>query len=440
MSDYTCLAIAYLNVGITREKLRRWTEAAMAYRQGFEVSSRCLGFRHPLTKALGENCGADWQAQPLPGLRPNLPEGARKAAVMPGVAGALVARTLVKGPMLEQYVMPPLQSWPPKSTTAEERRWYSLGKKKKDTERESAVDDAADSRLPAVDSRRTVHDARAPEQKRSTQTREVVGNGTRDFTPLSPKASSPDETAEDVQDDQEPEQYDEASEQYFQHQHQHQHEQHHQHLQHQHHQHHQQHMQHQQQQHHQHHQHPLQPPEPRNETPQSWTRQSTPTPKGVHPWEESMELPPQMPSRLPEPVAESPVDTIPPLVFIKKRPAATKKIEPPPIRLAQPKRRVYHFRVEEEPQPTVKEKIALRKIQGHWKEKYKEKVEEHHHEAVHKKVVIKLQAYFRMKLCRNGYLSYRARVIQRSWRAHRSWQFRKALMGKSALTATQSAR
>merc|ERR1719389_1497702 len=75
VGDYTCLAVAYLNIGTCREKLRRWSEAAMAYRQGFEVSSRCLGLRHPLTLVLADNSGADVGndfrvALPLPGIKP----------------------------------------------------------------------------------------------------------------------------------------------------------------------------------------------------------------------------------------------------------------------------------------------------------------------------------------------------------------------------------
>jgi len=56
--DYATLAIAYHNVGVEREFLHQWEEAAMAYRQGREVGLRCLGETHPLVQALSKSCEA----------------------------------------------------------------------------------------------------------------------------------------------------------------------------------------------------------------------------------------------------------------------------------------------------------------------------------------------------------------------------------------------
>ena len=56
--DYATLAIAYHNVGVEREFLHQWDEAAIAYRQGSDVATRCLGERHPLVQALTTSCAA----------------------------------------------------------------------------------------------------------------------------------------------------------------------------------------------------------------------------------------------------------------------------------------------------------------------------------------------------------------------------------------------
>merc|ERR1719498_602488 len=56
--DYSVLAIAYHNVAVEREYLKQWDQAAMAYRQGYQVAKRCLGEDHPLAQTLGKNCDA----------------------------------------------------------------------------------------------------------------------------------------------------------------------------------------------------------------------------------------------------------------------------------------------------------------------------------------------------------------------------------------------
>ena len=50
--------IAGAQVGVEREFLHQWEEAAMAYRQGREVGLRCLGETHPLVQALSKSCEA----------------------------------------------------------------------------------------------------------------------------------------------------------------------------------------------------------------------------------------------------------------------------------------------------------------------------------------------------------------------------------------------
>lgn len=56
--DYTVLAIAYHNVGIEREFMEQWDQAATSFRTGFEVAKRFLGESHALSITMSNNCDA----------------------------------------------------------------------------------------------------------------------------------------------------------------------------------------------------------------------------------------------------------------------------------------------------------------------------------------------------------------------------------------------
>jgi len=56
--DYTVLAIAYHNVGLEREFLEQWDQAATSFRTGYEVAKRFLGEQHALSITLNHNCDA----------------------------------------------------------------------------------------------------------------------------------------------------------------------------------------------------------------------------------------------------------------------------------------------------------------------------------------------------------------------------------------------
>lgn len=56
--DYTVLSIAYHNVGLEREHLKEWDQAATAYRTGYEVAKRFLSESHALTITLFNNANA----------------------------------------------------------------------------------------------------------------------------------------------------------------------------------------------------------------------------------------------------------------------------------------------------------------------------------------------------------------------------------------------
>jgi len=56
--DYTVLSIAYHNVGLERENLEQWDEAASSFRTGYEVAKRFLGESHALTITLFNNSNA----------------------------------------------------------------------------------------------------------------------------------------------------------------------------------------------------------------------------------------------------------------------------------------------------------------------------------------------------------------------------------------------
>ena len=89
----------------------------MAYRQGFEVASRCLGLRHPLTLVLADNSGADVGtdlrvAIALPGIKP-VPGHAFATDVK--VSGCTVTRDFIAGPQLGEYALPPMKPWPPQA-------------------------------------------------------------------------------------------------------------------------------------------------------------------------------------------------------------------------------------------------------------------------------------------------------------------------------------
>jgi len=54
--DYTVLAVAYHNVGMEREFLGQYDQAATAFQNGFQVAKRLLGESHPLSLTLERNC------------------------------------------------------------------------------------------------------------------------------------------------------------------------------------------------------------------------------------------------------------------------------------------------------------------------------------------------------------------------------------------------
>eukprot|EP00930_Biecheleria_cincta_P042665 TRINITY_DN29355_c0_g1_i1.p1 TRINITY_DN29355_c0_g1~~TRINITY_DN29355_c0_g1_i1.p1 ORF type:complete len:951 (+),score=199.94 TRINITY_DN29355_c0_g1_i1:64-2916(+) len=56
--DYTVLSIAYHNIGLERELMKEWDQAATAYRTGYEVARRFLSENHALTITLLNNSNA----------------------------------------------------------------------------------------------------------------------------------------------------------------------------------------------------------------------------------------------------------------------------------------------------------------------------------------------------------------------------------------------
>lgn len=58
VEEYTVLAVSYHNVGMEREFLGQWDQAATAFQHGYQVAKRLLGDNHPLARALQKNCEA----------------------------------------------------------------------------------------------------------------------------------------------------------------------------------------------------------------------------------------------------------------------------------------------------------------------------------------------------------------------------------------------
>jgi len=58
VDDYTVLSIAYHNVGLERQLLEQWDQAATSFRTGYEVAKRFLGSDHALTVTLYNNSNA----------------------------------------------------------------------------------------------------------------------------------------------------------------------------------------------------------------------------------------------------------------------------------------------------------------------------------------------------------------------------------------------
>merc|ERR1719235_2283919 len=64
----TTLVIAHHNVAVQREHLREWDQAALSYKEGWEIAQRILGADHPLTGTLSQNCSAVIQKSPKKSL------------------------------------------------------------------------------------------------------------------------------------------------------------------------------------------------------------------------------------------------------------------------------------------------------------------------------------------------------------------------------------
>jgi len=58
IEEYTVLAVSYHNVGMEREFLGQWDQAATAFQHGYQVAKRLLGDSHPLSMTLQKNCEA----------------------------------------------------------------------------------------------------------------------------------------------------------------------------------------------------------------------------------------------------------------------------------------------------------------------------------------------------------------------------------------------
>lgn len=114
------------------------------------------------------------------------------------------------------------------------------------------------------------------------------------------------------------------------------------------------------------------------------------------------------------------LDHIPPLRFVTRRPDYKAKKEPPILRRPAPKRRVYHFTVEEPPPVSLAEKKHVEKIQRQWRAHHEEEEERAREAATQMKAVIRLQAWGRMRVVRGRFLADHARRIQRVYRAFHS--------------------
>lgn len=71
--ECSLLAVACHNLGAEREHLGRWAPAAVAYRQGSEVSRKVLGPQSPLTRTLHDRCAqalSKAERNPFPRRRP----------------------------------------------------------------------------------------------------------------------------------------------------------------------------------------------------------------------------------------------------------------------------------------------------------------------------------------------------------------------------------
>lgn len=76
--ECSLLAVACHNLGAEREHLGQWAPAAVAYRQGSEVSRRVLGPKSPLTKTLQDRCAQALSKAERNPFLPRRPAGLQK--------------------------------------------------------------------------------------------------------------------------------------------------------------------------------------------------------------------------------------------------------------------------------------------------------------------------------------------------------------------------
>mmetsp|Transcript_22345 Transcript_22345/g.69455 ORF Transcript_22345/g.69455 Transcript_22345/m.69455 type:complete len:926 (-) Transcript_22345:139-2916(-) len=98
--DYTVLAIAYHNVGMEREFLGQWDQAATAFQNGFQVAKRLLGENHPLSITLEKNCEAVLKKTKLAKTRPRQQRGAAGEVVLPPVTQGREMRQQPESPQM----------------------------------------------------------------------------------------------------------------------------------------------------------------------------------------------------------------------------------------------------------------------------------------------------------------------------------------------------
>lgn len=139
--DCAMLAVAYHKVAELHEAMRDWGKASHAYTQAYEVVHQSLGPSHHLTRTFerSSRCPRHIAVQAAPPTPQKLSVGVLGTPRLPSIPRA---KTLALQPKRSlEYDLGPdvLAPWPPKNASREEKRWYSMSRKREAAKCPSSV-------------------------------------------------------------------------------------------------------------------------------------------------------------------------------------------------------------------------------------------------------------------------------------------------------------
>lgn len=126
--DCAMLAVAYHKVAEAHEASREWAQASHAYTQAYEVVRHTLGRQHHLTKAFEKSS----RCPRLVATSARIPRSPVPSAPQPLRRLPSISRPRQASGQQRKYQLSPeiFAPWPPKNSSDEEHRWYSMERRR----------------------------------------------------------------------------------------------------------------------------------------------------------------------------------------------------------------------------------------------------------------------------------------------------------------------